>query len=245
MRFNHSLVLAFLCVSFATYAAETDPSAACFKELEAHEDLKILRPLVPLDDSEPTLSMLSNKRKANEKEKIAIAKLDEGIAACNMKAKDWRKKNLPSAVVSRLDEHFAKMKNQLLNLYQGKDSYGDFLAKYTELKSQTKQSIAVEVNAIKAEKAANEAQIRFNQEQRKRQECEHRFAQIQQLKAQGEPCERERQQCYQLVLAGRKRDYECNIQVGACQMGNAFAQTQGVKSELQIKTEEFNAICSN
>lgn len=245
MRFFICVILLAAASITTPFAAEVDPSSACFKELEASEDLKILKPLVPLDDNEPTLEMLSNKKKPNEKEKIAIAKLDSGIASCNLKAKEWRSKNLPPNVVSRLDEHFAKMKVQLLNLYQGKDTYGEFLTKYSELKTQTKSAITAEVNALKAQKASNDAQIRFNQEQKKRQECEFRFAQIQQLKAQGEPCEREYQQCMQLVLAGRKRDYECSGAMGACRMATGFAQMQGVKSELQIKTEEFNSICTN
>lgn len=130
-------VLAGLGMALSLPALSQDPSAACFNQLEAQQQLVTLRPLIALGNiKNQSMEMMTNTRFPTSSEKDAIRVWVKERDQCYVAGEIWRLENMPGNMRSVLDNHYAKNKLLIADLYLARITYGEFANKRSSLSSE-------------------------------------------------------------------------------------------------------------
>ena len=128
MAFKAFPIKAYICglalVGTATGAiAQTvDPTDACTANIPTQKELQILKGKIDLASGPVSLETLSNNKKPNQIEKVAILAFDRAVEQCRELGKGWRLKNVPSTINTMVDSAFSSLKLLLAELYAGRST---------------------------------------------------------------------------------------------------------------------------
>lgn len=156
MRF----AFAFYC-SFLTVAAYAGPvSDECYKTLFSFPDLNLISTKIGLPDiSKTSFEQIANQDTATDEERAVIAKYAQGFKICV----DEEVKEMPADVhkgyVTLISEDMSLRQAALIDLYNKKISYGQYIQTRQRDKSLIDQKFA----KLDAEVNANNAQIQQQQ----------------------------------------------------------------------------------
>ncbi|MBT8582427.1 hypothetical protein G6653_06540 [Polynucleobacter paneuropaeus] len=117
-----------LFMPFFAFAQATDPSSAeCFSALESNSELQVLKGKVALGNvSGQTLEILANDKKPSPAEKSALAKWDSSRQPCIQQSLEWSHSHYAPNVAVILERLISQFKSNLVDLYAGKITYGQF-----------------------------------------------------------------------------------------------------------------------
>lgn len=156
MRF----AIAFYC-SFLAMAAYAGPvSDECYKTLFSFPELTLIGPKIGLPDiTKATFEQIANQDIATDEERAVIAKYAQGFKICV----DEEVKEMPADVhkgyATLISEDMSLRQAALIDLYNKKISYGQYLQARQRDKSLIDQKFA----KLDAEVNANNAQIQQQQ----------------------------------------------------------------------------------
>jgi hypothetical protein len=195
------LVLAALSNS---NAQTDDPTDACIANFPDLKELQILRGKIDLASGPVSLETLSNNKKPNQNEKVAILAFDKTVEKCRNLGKEWRIKNVPSNLNILVDAAFVDLRLALSELYAGRYTYGDFAKKRQELINKLGSQLSAETQRIqrlvsdenerktKEEQDRNERQTKEEQDRNERKKA---IEELERKQRQAQIEEQKQQQC--------------------------------------------------
>ena len=107
--------------------------------------------------AEPTFEQLANAEKAIDGEKVLISKLSKGYDICEGVRKESMLGNAPPAVIQSHEDNNARRKSSLIDLYNQKITYGEYLEQRQESRTKFKREFDVTIAGINENNAREEA----------------------------------------------------------------------------------------
>lgn len=161
---NNALIVFFMLIMpiqcFASDAAEQ-----CYSHLLAMPDLQPISNQMSFPDiSKASFEQLANTNKATDQEKLLIAKYAEGSKICFDLDIASQPDNLHPRVKPALNEYHSNKMSLLIDLYNQKISYGEFIKKRQEASTR----INNEFEIVDREIAENNAKYESMQADQKR-----------------------------------------------------------------------------
>lgn len=175
------LLLPQVCVAEAEVKTDVD---MCYDYLFALPELSPIADKLNMRSlglAEPTFEQLANVEKAIDSEKVLISKLSKGFDFCEGVRNESIKSNTPLAVILAYENNNARRKSLLIDLYNQKITYGEYLEQRQESKKKLKREVDAvwaEIDQENAKIDAHNARINAMQEAQRRRELANTFGNI-------------------------------------------------------------------
>ena len=175
------LLLPQVCLAEAEVKTDVD---MCYDYLFALPELSPIADKLNIRSlglAEPTFEQLANAEKAIDGEKVLISKLSKGYDICEGVRNEAKTSDVHPAVVQAYEDNNARRKSSLIDLYNQKITYGEYLKQRQESKTKFKRefdAVWVEIDQENAKIDAHNARINAMQEAQRRRELANTFGNI-------------------------------------------------------------------
>ena len=151
------LLLPQVCLAEAEVKTDVD---MCYDYLFALPELSPIADKLNIRSlglAESTFEQLANAEKAIDGEKVLISKLSKGYDICEGVRKESMLGNAPHAVIQSHEDNNARRKSSLIDLYNQKITYGEYLEQRQESRTKFKREFDVTIAEINENNAREEA----------------------------------------------------------------------------------------
>lgn len=129
---NMSVIVFFLFYSISSLAEEVTASKndveQCYDYLYSQSEIAPIKDKMNFGNIEnPTFEQLANVEIATDTEKNLISKLSKGFDVCEEVRSQSKTSDIPNSIVKVYEDNNARRKSSLIDLYNRKITYGEYL----------------------------------------------------------------------------------------------------------------------